>query len=199
MKTLLLFASLLSSWPDPARAQPAPAAYLGGLISPPLPKPRFTLTDTAGAPFDFGAKTEGYVTLLFFGYTRCPDACPLHVANIAMGIRKLPTNVQDQIKLVFVTTDPRRDEPRVLRSWLDHFDRRFIGLTGSDAAIEAAQRAAGLPPARRTVRSGDHDPVGHANVVLAYGKDDLAHLMYPGGVTAQDWSHDLPQLVSARW
>jgi len=77
--------------------------------------------------------------------------------------------------------------------------RRFVGLTGSDAAIEAAQRAAGLPPARKTARAGDDYAVGHANVVLAYTKDNLAHLMYPGGVTRQDWAHDLPRLVDETW
>jgi protein SCO1 len=184
---------------DQPRPQRSAPAYLGALVSPPLPKPRFTLTDTAGAPFDFWAKTQGYVTLLFFGYTRCPDECPLHVANLAMGLKTLPMESRDQIKLVFVTTDPMRDELRVLRLWLDHFDERFIGLTGSNAAIEAAQRAAGLPLARRTVRVGDDYAVGHANVVLAYSKDNLAHLMYPGGVTRQDWAHDLAQLVNEMW
>ena len=185
--------------PDPPRGPRSAPAYLGALVNPPLPKPRFTLTDTAGDPFDFRAKTQGYVTLLFFGYTRCPDECPLHVANVAMGLKKLPMESRARIKLVFVTTDPMRDEPHVLRSWLDHFDGRFIGLTGSDAAIEAAQRAAGLPPARRAVRAGDDYAVGHANVVLAYSKDNLAHLMYPGGVTPQDWAHDLAQLVNETW
>src|SRR6266705_1236947 len=56
--------------------------YRGGLVTPPLPKPRFTLTDTSGAPFDFWAQTQKYVTLLFFGYTYCPDECPLQMANI---------------------------------------------------------------------------------------------------------------------
>ena len=185
--------------PDPPRAQRSAGTYLGGLVNPPLPKPRFTLTDTAGAPFDFWAKTQGHVTLLFFGYTRCPDECPLHMENVAMGLKKLPMKVQDQIRLVFVTTDPVRDEPHVLRVWLKRFDERFIGLTGSDAAIEAVQRAAGLPPARKTVRAGDDYAVSHANVVLAYSKDNLAHLMYPGGVTRQDWVHDLPQLVNETW
>ena len=185
--------------PDPARSHGSPASYLGGLVNPPLPKPRFTLTDTAGAPFDFWAKTQGHVTLLFFGYTRCPDECPLHVAHLAMGLKKLPMELRDQITLVFVTTDPVRDEPHVLRSWLDRFDERFIGLTGSDTAIEAAQRAAGLPPARKTVRAGDDYAVGHANVVLAYSNDNLAHLMYPGGVTPRDWAHDLPQLLKETW
>jgi protein SCO1/2 len=187
------------SVPDPPRAHRSADAYLGGLVNPPLPKPRFTLTDTAGAPFDFWANTQGYVTLLFFGYTRCPDECPLHMANVATSLQTLPMEVRSRVKLVFVTTDPLRDEPHVLRVWLDRFDRHFVGLTGSEAAIEAAQRAAGLPPARKTVRAGDDYGVGHANVVLTYSKDNLAHLMYPGGVTRQDWAHDLPRLINETW
>jgi protein SCO1/2 len=116
-----------------------------------------------------------------------------------MSLQTLPMEVRAQVKLVFVTTDPVRDEPHVLRVWLDRFDTRFIGLTGSDAAIEAAERAAGLPAARKTARAGGDYAVGHANVVLTYSKDNLAHLMYPGGVTRQDWAHDLPRLVNEAW
>jgi protein SCO1/2 len=174
------------------------ARYRGGLVTPPLPKPRFTLTDTSGAPFDFSQQTQGYVTLLFFGYARCPDQCPLHMANIAMGLKKMPAGFEDQVKMVFITTDPARDSAKVLRSWLDHFDKRFIGLVGSEAAIEAAQRATGVLPARKTVRAEDY-AVGHANFVLAYTKDNLAHLIYPGGMTQQDWAHDLPRLVKETW
>lgn len=187
-----------ASVPEPPRPH-RPPAYLGAVVTPPLPKPRFTLTDTAGAPFDFWANTRGYVTLLFFGYTRCPDACPMHMVNVATGLKKLPAPSRDRIRLVFVTTDPMHDDPRALRSWLDHFDSRFIGLTGSDAAVEAAQRAAGLPPAQKAVRAGNDYAVSHANVVLAYTRDNLAHLMYPGGVTGQDWAHDLAQLVNETW
>ncbi len=185
--------------PDPSHAAPPGATYRGGLVTPPLPKPRFTLTDTAGAPFDFWGKTLGYVTLLFFGYTRCPDLCPLHMANIAVGLKKMPTGLAGQVKVVFVTTDPARDAPKVLRSWLDHFDQRFIGLTGSEAAIEAAQRAAGVPPAGKTVLAGGDYAVVHASFVLAYTKDNLAHLIYLGGVTQKDWTHDLPHLVNEAW
>jgi protein SCO1/2 len=167
--------------PESSRAQQSEPAYLGGLVSPPLPKPRFTLTDTFGAPFDFWSRTQGYVTLLFFGYARCPDQCPLHMENIAMGLKRLPPELDAQVRLVFVTTDPVRDTPNVLRSWLDRFDRRFVGLTGSETAIEVAQTAAGVPPARNAVRGGQDYAVGHANFVLAYTKDNLAHLIYPGG------------------
>ena len=175
------------------------ATYRGGLVTPPLAKPRFTLTDTSGAAFDFWSKTEGYVTLLFFGYVRCRDQCPLHMANIGMSLKKTPRGLADQVKLVFVTTDPARDSPEVLRSWLDLFDKHFIGLTGSEAAIEAAQKAAGVPPARKTALGVGDYGVGHANFVLAYTKDNLAHLIYPGGVTQEDWAHDLPQLVKETW
>jgi protein SCO1/2 len=175
--------------------------YRGGLVTPPLPKPRFTLTDTSGAPFDFWAKTQGSVTLLFFGYTRCPDECPLHMANVAQSLQQLPAGLGDQVKFVFVTTDPARDSPKALRAWLDVFDKRFVGLTGSEAAIEAAQKTAGVPPASKTMRSGSgvDYAVGHANFVLAYTKDNLAHVIYPGGITRQDWAHDLPQLVKESW
>jgi protein SCO1/2 len=119
--------------------------------------------------------------------------------TIARSLKKLSAGLDDHVKLVFVTTDPARDSPRALRSWLDHFDRRFVGLTGTEAAIEAAQVAAGVPPARKVRRAGEPDAVGHANFVLAYTTDNLAHVIYPGGLTQEDWAHDLPQLVRETW
>src|SRR6516162_9551356 len=175
------------------------AAYHGGLLTPPLPKPKFILTDTSGAPFDFWSETQSYVALLFFGYTHCPDECPLHMANIASSLRQVPTEVGKQVKVVFVTTDPARDGAPVLRAWLDNFDTRFIGLTGSEAAIITAQRAAFLPPASRTAQTDQDYGVNHAAFVLAYTKDNLAHVVYPGGVTAEDWAQDLPLLVTEAW
>src|SRR6266446_7646670 len=194
--------ALLLATSDRAAAQGSAgpdATYRGGLVTPPLPKPGFTLTDTSGATFDFRSKTEGYITLLFFGYTNCPDVCPLHMANVAVALKKLPSGFADQVKLVFVTTDPARDSAKALRSWLDHFDKRFIGLTGTEAAIEAAKRAAGLPPAKKSALANGDYGLGHSSFVLVYTKDNLAHLVYPGGMSQQDWAHDLPQLVREPW
>jgi protein SCO1 len=185
-----------SSVPQAGLAAPT---YHGGLVTPPLPKPKFTLTDTSGVPFDFWPETRGYVTLLFFGYTRCPDECPLHMANIASSLQQLPTEIGERVKVVFVTTDPARDSAPVLRAWLDNFDTRFIGLTGSAAAIAAAQRAAYLAPASKTAHTGQDYGVNHAAFVLAYTKDNLAHVIYPGGVTPKDWAQDLPLLVKEAW
>ena len=195
--------ALLSLWlicaPVPLAQGANTDSYRGGLVTPPLPKPRFILADTSGQPFDFAEKTTGYVTLLFFGYTFCPDQCPMHMANIGSALKKLPPGLADQVKLVFVTTDPARDTPQVLRRWLDLFDRRFIGLTGSEAAIQAVQRAAGVPVARKTGRANGNYAVSHANFVIAYSKDNLAHVIYPGGVSKDDWVHDLPLLIRDMW
>src|SRR5580700_10212719 len=125
----IILASLL-----PAQ-QASTGSYRGGIVTPPLPKPTFVLTDTSGAAFDFRQRTEGYVTLLFFGYTNCPDQCPMHMANLGAALKKVPTGIANQIKLVFVTTDPSRDSPAVVRRWLDLFDKHSIGLTGTEPAI----------------------------------------------------------------
>jgi protein SCO1/2 len=174
-------------------------AYRGGIVTPPLPKPRFVLTDTSGARFDFWNRTQGSVTLLFFGYTNCPDQCPMHMANIGAALKKLPPGIADQVKLVFVTTDPARDTPTELRQWLDSFDKHFVGLTGTEAALEAAQKAAGVPTAQKTAAPGGNYAVAHANFVVAYTRDNLAHVIYPGGVGKDDWTHDLPLLIRETW
>jgi len=184
---------------DPAHAEPPETTYRGGLVAPPLPKPRFVLTDTSGVPFDFWNRTQGSVTLLFFGYTYCPDQCPMHMSNAGVALKKLPSGIADQVKLVFVTTDPARDTPVQLRRWLDNFDKHFVGLTGTEAALEAVQKAAGVPPAHKTEPRNGNYSIAHSNFVVAYTKDNLAHVIYPGGVSKDDWIHDLPLLIKETW
>ena len=175
------------------------ATYRGGLVTPPLPKPHFVLTDTSGAEFDFWNRTRGSITLLFFGYTYCPAECPMHMANLSAALKRLPPGIAGQVKLVFVTTDARRDTRLELRRWLNNFDRRFVGLTGTPGALDAAQKAAGVPLAQKTNSDNGHYSVAHANFVVAYTKDNLGHIIYPGGVSEGDWIHDLPLLVEETW
>lgn len=186
--------------PESAPTAHAQADYRGGLVSPPFEKPKFVLTDTSGKPFDFRANTQGSVTLLFFGYTHCPDMCPLQMEMLAKAMKRIPPVAARQIEVVFVTTDPGRDTPEVLRTYLDRFDKRFIGLTGSGQAIDAAQIAANLSPAKKsTVRPDGSYEVGHAAFVLAYTKDNRAHVIYPVGVQLNDLVHDLPLLTAETW
>ncbi|HKD06323.1 MAG TPA: SCO family protein [Bryobacteraceae bacterium] len=207
MRMVLLAAMFCQGYAQPLKGQMSVGAadhrnvvYRGGMVSPPLPKPKFTLTDTSGVHFDFATKTEGYLTLLFFGFTNCPDMCPMQMHMIAQALKKIAPAAGNQIKVVFVTTDPARDSPKVLRAYLDHFDKNFIGLTGDAAAIDAAQIAANLSPAKKspTRADGTYD-VGHAAFVIAYTKDNLAHVLYPVGVKEEDLAHDLPYLANETW
>jgi protein SCO1/2 len=181
----------------PAAPRPFnPDGLSGPQILPPLPKPELVLTTTEGKAFDLKRETEGYVTLLFFGYTNCPDVCPVHMANIAGAMKRLGPDITNKIKVVFVTVDPARDTPEVIRTWLDHFDQRFIGLRGDSASVASAftQLRLGQSIHEPGVDSARYT-VGHAAIVLAFSTDNLAHVVYPFGIRQADWSKDLTLLV----
>lgn len=162
----------------------------------PRPKPEFTLTDTEGQPYAFREQTAGSVTLLFFGYTNCPDVCPVHMANIAAALHKLPDAVARQVQVVFVTTDPARDTPARLRAWLDHFDTSFVGLTGTQAAVDSAQLVMHLPPAYREDSVGGSYLVGHSAHVIAFTRDGMARFAFPFGTRQSEWAQEIPRLVA---
>lgn len=189
----LLATTLLALACKPAESKVFnPEGLSGPQIDPPLAKPAFVLTTTEGKPFDLQKDTEGYVTLLFFGYTHCPDVCPVHLANIAAALGKLSPEVNNAVKVVFVTTDPARDTPAVMRAWLDKFDRRFIGLTGDSLALANAARLSHVGQAVREAGPTDSTyTVGHSAMVFAFTRDNLAHVAYPFGIRQADWAKDL--------
>ncbi len=189
------------------------ATYRGTRLPSPIAKPALLLKDLDGRPFDFRGRTEGYLTLLFFGYTSCPDICPVHLANLGSVLRALPAETRDRIKVVFVTVDPDRDTPARVRAWLREFDRgldnSFIGLTGTAVEIAAAQTAVGMLPAAQEERAardasgatadpGEYD-VGHGAQVFVFTTDNMAYLAYPFGTRQMDWARDLPALTSETW
>lgn len=165
----------------------------GVVIDPPQPKPTFTLTDTDGERYEFASQTEGKLTLLYFGYLNCPDICPVHLAQIAETFDRLP-EVARETEVVFVSVDPDRDTPDAIRRFLDNFDTRFVGLTGTHEELETAQTAVGVPPAV-LVGEGDDYTVDHAGWVIAYAPDGMNHSIYPFGVRQSEWNNDLQVLV----
>jgi protein SCO1 len=176
--------------PDPERT-----GWHGGILDEPLPRPAFTLTDTSGTPYDFAEQTAGKTTLLLFGYTHCPDVCPMHLANIAGAMREQGLDRGD-VDVVFVTADPERDTPERLGDYLDHFNPGFVGLTGEPAEITRVLGDLGLPPPTIARNEGsDNYLVGHPAQIIAFTPDDLAHLVYPFGGDSSALAHDLPRLV----
>ena len=172
----------------PATVEGPEDRYAGIDLVDPYQRPSFTLTDTAGQPVDFRAATAGTPTLLFFGYTNCPDICPTTMADVTVALRGLDPAVAEQVQVVFVTTDPAFDTPEVLGEYLGQFDadlpHRFVGLTGDQAAIDQAQLATGVPLAEDAGRL-------HSSLLLLYGADDLAHVAFDAGNTSRDIAADL--------
>jgi protein SCO1/2 len=193
---LALALALVTAGCKPRAREPDPKALHGAVPDHPLPKPDFTLTATDGSRFSFRERTDGYLTLLFFGYTNCPDVCPVHMANLGAVMKKLPDEVTRRIRVVFVTTDPARDTRERLIAWLAHFDPSFIGLTGTEDEVVQAQRAAHIMPAQRDTTAGMNYTVGHAAYIIAYTPDNVGRAIYPSGVRQADWAHDLPLLLS---
>ena len=104
------------------------------------PAPDFRLTDQSGKPFRLHDQT-GNEVVLFFGYTHCPDVCPTTLATIAQAYRHLSTSDRARVRVVFVTVDPTRDTPSILKRYVHLFDPSFVGLTGTKSALETVERA----------------------------------------------------------
>ena len=178
----------------PASVSAATQKYAGVNLANPYRRPSFTLTDDHGKPLDFKAATAGIPTLLYFGYTRCPDVCPTTMADVAVALRGVDKALATQTRVVFVTTDPAHDTPAVLGEFLHRFDadlpQKFIGLTGTQAAIDAAQLSAGVPQAEDGGKT-------HSALLLLYGKDDAAHVAFDQGNTPRDIAADLKRVAAA--
>ncbi len=168
--------------------------YAGIDLRDPYQRPSFTLTDTSGASYDFASATAGRPTLLFFGYTNCPDVCPSTMADVALALRDVDPALAGQVQVVFVTTDPAADTPEVLGEYLDRFDAdlptQFVGLTGAQDVIDQAQLSAGVPLAEDAGRL-------HSSLLLLYGADDQAHVAFDAGNTSRDIAGDLGAVAAA--
>ncbi|WP_019548038.1 SCO family protein [Streptomyces sulphureus] len=163
-------------------------------------KPDLTLTDTEGEKYDLVEETEGRPTLLYFGYTNCPDVCPLTMSNIAVAKSKLPKAEQDKLRVVFVTSDPERDTPKELGKWLRGQDPSFIGLTGDFDTIQAGARTLGVS-IEPSYKKKNGDVVStHGSQLLAFSpKDDKAHVLYTeGNATPEVLEKELPALIEGR-
>jgi protein SCO1 len=172
--------------------------YRGDVVTPSRGKPDIVLTDTSGLRYDFRTMTAGKVTLLFFGYTHCPDECPLTMSDTAVALRDLTPAEQAKVRVVFVTVDPTRDTGPVLKRWLDRFDPAFIGLTGTLRAIQVAANAAGTPVGSPVRQPDGSYQLDHGTEMLAFSTDNRAHLAFFPSTSPASMAHDLKLLVSGQ-
>ena len=122
--------------PIGASAAPGTLGASGVLYQPPIPVEGFTLTGPDGGRVSL-AGLRGQVVALYFGYTHCPDMCPLTLGTYKAALERLPAEVSDQVRVVMVSVDPDRDTPEILSRYMALFGEDFMGLTGSVATIDA--------------------------------------------------------------
>lgn len=172
------------------------AGWGGDLVSPPLSKPDVTFTTTDGKPYDIRKETAGKLTFLFFGYTKCPDQCPVYLSTLARSIDAVATGPGSAPIVLFVGIDLKRDTPKVLAAYLKTFNDSFIGLTGSEHVIAKANREVKFAPIviEAPDKNGDYG-VGHTARAIAYTPDNKAHRLYGVDVRQQDLAKDLPRLA----
>ena len=169
----------------------APNATLVGTPLVPLKAARdATLIDAHGRPAQL-LDARADATFVFFGYTHCPDECPIALASLGRAYRSLDAATRPKVRIVFVTVDPERDTPSALNTYVAHFDANVVALTGSRAQLAPVWKAYGVdvaPQARELVRHGG----------TIYGVDRLGTIVtiYPPDVTAAILARDAAALAA---
>ncbi|MEX0869666.1 MAG: SCO family protein [Nitriliruptoraceae bacterium] len=158
--------------------------------------PSVTLARTDGTPFVLPDDALGTPTLLYFGYTSCPDICPIHLAAISSAMATTGVSF-DELDVLFVSVDPARDTPERIDEYLANFDRRITGLHGDLATVSDAIAQLDLPgpvvegPDPR----GDGDLVGHPAHVIGFDAAGAGRRVWPFGARRADWVDDLPRVI----
>jgi protein SCO1/2 len=196
LSVLLLISGCTTAPTAPSAQRNAdPAGYSGGSSLPkPYSMPEVSLTDTSGRPYNLSTTPSKPVTLLFFGYTNCPDVCIAVLSDVSLALQRMAPGDRDHIQLIFITTDPARDKERQIRDYLDRFNPSFVGLTGPMSTIKSAATEVGVDiEGKKKLPSGGYE-VGHSAQVIGFSRNSGVVIWTPGTPVAA-LKHDFALLV----
>jgi protein SCO1 len=167
----------------------------GTELDPPFAVSATPLTDTAGKPFSLTTDTDRPLTLVFFGYSHCPDICQTVMSNLASAMTRLDKRDRERVDVVFVTTDPARDTRAVLKQYLAHFDPGFIGLTGDLDTIVGVAKPLGVGITQgEKLASGGYD-VTHGTTITGIDGDDEGAVYWGQETSSADFAADIHHLL----
>jgi protein SCO1/2 len=170
--------------------------YRGTWVAQSLTEPSTAgLVDQQGEPFDIRTDIDVPVTLVYVGYTHCPDLCPTTMADLAVALQALTPDQRAAVRVVFISSDPVRDTPARLKQWLGAFDPSFIGLTGPVTRIDAIAGHLGIDIEPPVTNPDGSITVQHGAEVLVFDHRS-SHLLWTSGTPPQDYEHDLRLLLS---
>ncbi len=171
-----------------------PYTFRGSLIQPPFPAPDFTLPGGGNAPFHL-ADQRGRVVLIFFGYTHCPDVCPITMASFEQISQRLGKDAS-RVDFVFITVDPGRDTIQVSSRYAEGFNASFIGLSGTEQQLTPVWKAYGVY--RKLDKTGPTDTnyaVEHSSQVYLIDPSGSLRLTYAYGTPVDDMLQDIRYLL----
>mgnify|MGYP001045175568 CR=1 FL=1 len=173
---------------------PANALEAGTVLDPPKPLPSFQLIDHTGNPFT-NEHLQGRWTFVFFGFTNCPDVCPmtLHtLAQVEQSLADLPESERPRVTLISV--DPARDTPEQLAKYVAYFNPSFVGVTGEEGALNEFTREVGVPVVITSTGDGAYTVDHSAAIFLINPQGEIRALFSPPH-TPQAIAADYRQLV----
>jgi protein SCO1 len=162
-------------------------------ISGHLPDLDFVLSGDQGAPVS-AADLRGKIVLLYFGYTHCPDVCPLALTHLHVVMHRLGALAED-VRIAFVSLDPARDTPQLLHQYVNAFDSRAIGLTGSEAELRELTREYRVVSSRQPPDADGNYEVNHSSAVFVFDRQGHARLLSTTADKMDELTHDLKLLI----
>ena len=169
---------------------------LYGATHAPYTVPATPLTDTDGQPYSLVRDTDKPLTLVFFGYTHCPDVCQTVMSSLAVAVQRLDEADRGDVDVVFVTTDPARDTPSALRRYLDRFAPSFIGLTGDIRTIAAIGKPLAVYVAQgQKLPTGGYDLGTHSTQVTAIDSHDRSRVLWTMDTSPAQFADDIHTLL----
>ncbi|MGB8712897.1 MAG: SCO family protein [Onishia taeanensis] len=163
-------------------------------ISDIMPALDLSLIDENGKQVEEDAYT-GKTTLLYFGYTHCPDVCPTSLARMTAAIKKLDEPARDDIQVLFVSVDPERDTPARLRQYTDVFGPQFIGLTGSTAQLDALTNRYRVSYGYGEKDANGNYDVSHSSGIFVFNEQGDARLLMRNSDPIPSMVSDLKRLM----
>lgn len=175
---------------------PQESDYHGAILTEPYVVPDTTLRATDGSDFSLARDTDDRLTLVFFGYVNCPDICQTVMTNVTAGLTRLDEADREQVGMVFVTTDPARDDEQALRTYLDRFDPGFEGLTGDLDTITDIGSDLGVAVEKgKKLPSGGYE-VTHSTHVIGIDAHDRGRIVWTQGTSSSEFADDIHLLLN---
>src|ERR1700722_11789228 len=159
-------------------------ALKAGVFNPAREAPDFSVRGSDGAALTL-SHYRGKVVVLGFGYTSCPNVCPVTLAVLALARRKLGA-LGSQVQVIYLTVDPERDSAERLKQYLAAFDPTFVGGTGTTAQMAAVRTSYGVTAEK--VGTGSDYAVAHSSFIYLITRDGKLRAVLPSGRKAEDYS-----------